>query len=51
MVVDAKGRVIAQCPDHEASAVTADIDIEELRAFRTKFPVLYDRDKISEFIH
>ncbi len=50
MVVDAKGRVIARCPDNEVAAVTADLDIEELRAFRAKFPVLNDRDHISEFI-
>ena len=50
MVINAKGKVIARCPDYQASAVTVDIDIEEQRSFRAKFPVLDDRDKTTEII-
>ena len=51
MLVNAKGQDIARCSDNEISTVTTDIDINELRAFREKFPVLNDREKTFEFIH
>ena len=43
-VIDAYGRVVAACPDAEAAAIVAKIDLDILRAFRQKFPVLEDRD-------
>lgn len=42
--IDAYGRTLAACPDDEIAAITAEIDIEKLNAFRNKFPVLADRD-------
>lgn len=45
-IIDAKGRSVAQAEGQRAQTVTADIDIEALRTFRRKFPVLEDRDKI-----
>ena len=42
--IDPYGRVIAACPDDEVSAVTFDIDLGRLATFRSKFPVLKDRD-------
>ncbi len=43
MLVDAYGQATV-CPDNEESALTAELDMERLRAFRTKFPVLDDMD-------
>lgn len=43
-VIDAYGRTIAACPDSEQSSVSVDIDIERLKSFRKKFPVLADSD-------
>lgn len=43
-LIDAYGRTVAACPDGEVAALTASIDLEGLRAFRQKFPVLDDRD-------
>ncbi len=45
MVIDAKGATVAACKPGEPSAVTAEIDINELRRFRSKFRVLDDRDQ------
>ena len=44
MMVDAYGRITAQCLDNEQQSVTTDIDLAALEAFRRKFPVLKDRD-------
>lgn len=43
-LIDAYGRTVAACPDGEVAALTASIDLEGLRTFRQKFPVLDDRD-------
>lgn len=43
-VIDAKGKVVAECALHEACTATADIDIGDLLRFREKFRVLNDRD-------
>ena len=43
-VIDAKGKVVAECALHEACTATADIDIGDLLRFREKFRVLDDRD-------
>ena len=44
MVVDAKGRVLATCPDGLPTSVTVDLDLDEQQRFRKKFAVLADRD-------
>ena len=45
-IVDPYGNVIACCPDGAESHSVADIDMEMLEAFRRKFPVLNDADRI-----
>lgn len=42
--VDAYGRIVAQCADETQSAVTVEVDMEKLKRFRAKFPVLSDAD-------
>lgn len=44
LAVDAYGRVQAQCSDEMPDAVSVDLDMSSLLAFREKFPVLKDRD-------
>lgn len=48
-VIDAYGRTVAACPDNEVSAITVEIDMDRLNAFRKKFPVLGDRDDCFEW--
>ena len=43
-LIDAFGRVVAQCPDNMESSITVDIDLTALNHFRKKFPVLLDAD-------
>lgn len=43
-VIDAYGKVVASCRDNEASSISVHLDMERLRAFRQKFPVLRDAD-------
>lgn len=42
--IDAYGRTLSACPDGVESAITCTLELEKLRAFRQKFPVLGDRD-------
>ena len=44
VVIDPYGRDLAACPRDEESVAVADLDMEALRAFRKKFPVLKDKD-------
>lgn len=44
--IDAYGRTLAECPLEQVSAITAEINMEKLAAFREKFPVLKDRDEL-----
>lgn len=44
VIIDAYGKDIAKASDNDAAAITADIDLEQLRSFRAKFPVLPDGD-------
>lgn len=44
-IIDAKGLTLAQAEGKAQQAVSAAIDIEALRRFRSKFPVLDDRDR------
>lgn len=46
VIVDPYGNVIARCQDGIESYSEAEIDLELLEAFRRKFPVLNDADKI-----
>lgn len=43
-IIDAKGKTLAQANTEKQQCITSDIDIESLHKFRTKFPVLDDRD-------
>lgn len=42
---DARGQVVAAAREYEEGIVVADCDLEALREFRRKFPVLEDRDE------
>lgn len=44
MLIDPFGKVIAECADGMESVAVAEISMEELAAFRQKFPVLDDAD-------
>ena len=46
-VVDAYGRTVVMANDDEEQVVTTTLDMEKLRKFRDKFPVLNDRDNYS----
>ena len=43
-MLDAYGRTLASCADGEEQWAVADIDMDKLKAFRSKFPVLADAD-------
>lgn len=43
-VIDAYGKTIAACTDGEEGIITTELNMEQLTAFRTKFPVLKDTD-------
>lgn len=45
VIIDAKGRVVKQADGKAEQTITADFDINALYEFRSKFPVLDDRDK------
>ena len=49
MLVDAYGRTVAECPVDEESAITCFLDIEAQSAFREKFPVLADADRLRRW--
>lgn len=42
--IDPYGRTLDACPDDTACSITVPIDMDKLKAFRKKFPVLNDRD-------
>ena len=44
MLIDPFGKVVAECADGVESVAVAEISMEELAAFRQKFPVLDDAD-------
>ena len=44
-VIDAYGRIVTQATDNAQQSVTATLNMEKLKLFREKFPVLADRDK------
>ena len=45
MLIDSYGRKIAVCPEGVESMVSGVVDMDELEAFRRKFPVLNDADQ------
>lgn len=46
-VIDAYGKTVAEQEDGMAGWITAELDMDRLNAFRRKFPVLDDADKIN----
>ena len=44
VVIDAYGRTVASCQPGQAATAMAELDMDELRRFRQKFPVLNDAD-------
>lgn len=47
-IIDPYGHDLATCAMNQECAATAEIDMESLSAFRQKFPVLKDRDRIRD---
>lgn len=47
MVVDFKGKILAESPDFEQDVMICQIDIDELKSFREKFPAWMDADSFS----
>ena len=45
MLVDAYGRTVDACPPDVPASITCTLDMEALRTFREKFPVLADADR------
>ena len=45
-VIDPYGQIMAECEDGKEMEVTAEVDMEVLEAFRAKFPVLDDADRL-----
>lgn len=43
-LIDPWGRLVAACPDNSVSSITNSLDMDALRKFREKFPVLRDAD-------
>ncbi len=43
-LVDPYGQVVEQCDDNSVQTISSLLDMDELNAFRKKFPVLKDRD-------
>ena len=46
-MVNPYGEVISRCPDSTPSVITTELDMEMLRSFRQKFPLLNDSDKFK----
>lgn len=46
MCIDAYGRDVAACAAVQEDAVTVELDMDKLRSFRQKFPVLKDQDQL-----
>ena len=45
-LIDPYGVIMAECADGQEDEVTADVNMEVLEAFRAKFPVLDDADRL-----
>ena len=48
-IIDAYGHTLAQCTPGRCESASADLDMESLQRFRTKFPVLADADDLANF--
>ena len=48
VVIDAYGHTLAMCVDSSVSTASAQLDMDALRRFREKFPVLRDSDVFVE---
>ena len=46
-IIDAYGHTLAQCVSDRAESASAELDMEQLERFRTKFPVLADADEFT----
>lgn len=46
-IIDAYGKSLAHCNDHEESIVIGELDMAQLLRFREKFPVLQDADDFT----
>lgn len=46
MCIDAYGRDVAACAAGREDAMTVELDMDKLRSFRQKFPVLKDQDQL-----
>lgn len=44
VLLDPRGQVLAACKEYREEVSTCEIDLEDLRAFRNRFPVLQDAD-------
>jgi predicted amidohydrolase len=44
IILSAKGETLAKAPDDQETVITTDLNLEELRAFRKKFPAWQDAD-------
>ncbi|MBO7562874.1 MAG: nitrilase family protein [Bacteroidales bacterium] len=49
MVIDAMGNIVDSCPDAKETSISVDLDMEALKRFRSKFPVLEDGDGFCLF--
>ena len=47
LIIDAYGRIIAQCASGMVETAAAELNMEELQRFRQKFPVLKDADAFT----
>ena len=46
-IINAYGHTLAQCVSDRAESASAELDMEQLERFRTKFPVLADADEFT----
>ena len=46
-MIDARGNIIADAGSEDNAVVACDINMEQLSSFRSKFPVLNDRDEFE----
>ena len=46
-IIDPYGRYLSQCTDEKEGVCMANVDIDVLKAFRSKFPVLDDADRFN----
>lgn len=44
ILIDAYGKDVVSCPMNQETSATAELDMNKLKGFRKKFPVLKDRD-------